>query len=158
MSEGTILLLAAASSLLAASAVCISLIVLRRISKLDRETSRLAGLLYFKELESRQRGLAKSVELSDRSLKGLTDGARMLGSDVSRTFADIAQLLNDTHRLEGNPRPHIDNRKLQEINEKLLSAGESSLSATRRIETLSSEAAELRSRLETLRKEMSSEG
>jgi hypothetical protein len=157
MSEGTILLLAAVSTILSALAVGISLIVLRRILKIEMETSRLAGLLYFRELESKQRGLAQRVELSDRSLKGLTDGTRMLGSDVSRTFADIAQLLNETHRLEGNPRPHIDNRKLHEINEKLLSAGESSLSATRRIEKLSVEAAELRSRLESLRKEMSGE-
>ena len=152
MSEGTMLLLAVISSALAAIAAVISLLVLRRLSKIERESSRLNRLLYFRELEARQRKLSDSMELSEKSLKGLTDGTRMLGSDVSRTFADIAQLLNETHKLEGNPRPNIDNQKLQEINEKLLSAGESSLSATRRIEKLSAEAAEIRSSVEAFKK------
>jgi hypothetical protein len=152
MNEGTILLLAVISSALAAIAAGISLLVLRRLSRIERESSRLNSLLHFRELESRQRKLVKSMELSEKSLKGLTNGARMLGSDVSRTFAGIAQLLNETHKLEGNPRPKIDSKKLQEINEKLLSAGESSLSATRRIEKLSAEASEIRSSIEDLKK------
>jgi hypothetical protein len=151
MNEGTILLLAIISSALAAIAAGISLLVLRRLSRMERESSRLNRLLHSRELESRQRKLLESMELSEKSLKGLTNEAKMLGSDVSRTFADIAQLLNETHKLEGNPRPKIDNEKLQEINEKLLSAGESSLSATRRIEKLSAEASEIRSSIEALR-------
>ena len=157
MNEGTLALLTITSSILAAMAVGISLLVLRRLSKVDGDTTRLSNLLYFRELEAKQRRLVKSVDLSDKSLKSLTDGARVLGSDVSRTFADIAQLLNETHKLEGNPRPHIDNKKLQEINEKLLSAGESSLSATRRIEKLAGEAAELRASIEALKRGMEEE-
>jgi hypothetical protein len=157
MNEGSILLLAVISSALAAIAAGISLLVLRRLSKMERESTRLSRLVYFRDVEARQRKLVESMELSEKSLKGLTDGTRMLGSDVSRTFADIAQLLNETHKLEGNPRPNIDNKKLQEINERLLSAGESSLSATRRIEKLSAEASGIRSSIEILRRELDRE-
>ena len=118
MNEGTLALLTITSSILAAMAVGISLLVLRRLSKVDRDTTRLSNLLYFRELEAKQRRLVKSVDLSDKSLKSLTDGARVLGFDVSRTFADIAQLLNETHKLEGNPRPHARPRRPRRLGDR----------------------------------------
>jgi len=154
MNDGAVILLLLASSLLAASAVGISLVILRRLSALERETTRLRGLMDFSSVEARRARLLSSVSMADESLKRLKGDTKRLSADLSRTFAGIASLLNETHRLEGNPHPKIDMKKLHEINESLLSIGESSLSATRIAENLAKKAEGLTDTIGSLKKSM----
>ena len=154
MYEGILAVLAIISSAMAAAAFALSFIILRRVSQVKQDSARLSGLLRFQEIESRHRRLLQSTSLGEESLKDLTTKTRTLGAEVSKMFAGIAGLLSETHRLEGNPHPKIDAAKLEEINEKLLALGESSLGATRTVESLSRAAAELRSEMDRLRRDL----
>lgn len=154
MNDGTVLLLALTSSILAALAVIVSFLVLRKVSALRRDTTRLSSLLDFNSLEDRRRRIFASVNITDNSLKAMSDDSRQLAADLSKTFARVAYLLSETHKLEGNPHPKLDTDKLHEINSRLLSIGESSLSATRIAETLTKNAEELRSGIGELRESM----
>ena len=154
MYEGILAVLAIISSAMAAAAFALSFIILRQVSQVKQDSARLSGLLRFQEIESRHRRLLQSTSLGEESLKDLTTKTRTLGAEVSKMFAGIAGLLSETHRLEGNPHPKIDAAKLEEINEKLLALGESSLGATRTVESLSRAAAELRSEMDRLRQDL----
>ncbi len=154
MNEGILGLLAILSSAMAGAAFALSLAILRRVSKVREDNARLAALLHFREMESRHRGLLESTRLGEDSLRDLTASTRTLGADISKMFAGIAGLLSETHKLEGNPHPKIEGEKLQEINDKLLALGESSLGATRTAESLAALAAKLRTDLEKFRKDL----
>ena len=154
MAGEAVVLLTALSSITAATAMILSIIVLRSLLSLRKQTELSGRLLQFQSLESTRRRLLGSSRLSERSLKELSVETRQLGAEVSKIFAAVAGLLNETHRLEGNPHPRIDSEKLRQINESLLSIGESSLSATRIAEKISEDFADLDSGLRALRRNM----
>jgi hypothetical protein len=157
MDEGILAVLAVLSSAMAAAAFALSILILRRVSQIREDGARLAALLRFREMESRHEGLLKSTQLGEESLRDLTTKTRTLGADVSKMFAGIAGLLSETHRLEGNPHPKINAGKLQEINDRLLSLGDSSLGATRTAESLAILAGQLRADMEKLRGDLEGE-
>ncbi len=150
MNEGAVFAVALISSVLAGLAVAVSILVLRRVSAAKTETSRLGDLLDFATLEGRRGLISRSVSDMKDTLKGLKADSSHLGADLSKAFAGIASVLNETHRLEGNPHPKLDTKQLRELNEKLLAIGESSLSATRIAENLAAHAEELASRVHDL--------
>lgn len=152
MAVDMLLLVAFLSSLMAGAAMIISLLIMRNVVSLREETARMGRTLRYERAESDRMRLVRSAELSEESLKNLSRQTRELSAESSKVFAGVARLLNETHRLEGNPRPNIDTQKLREINESLLSIGESSLSATRIAEKLSGEFSELDSGIRKLKK------
>lgn len=154
MNEAAILVFAGISCVLAAVATMVALLVLRRVAAIGAETAAIKKVIEFASLEIRRQELSQSVKAWEESISAVKDDARRLGLDLSRIFAGVASVLNETHKLEGNPHPKIDARQLHDINQRLLSIGESSLSATRVAESLSEKGRTMSESVEGLRKQI----
>jgi len=154
MNEELILAFAGISCFLASLAAIISVLVLRKAKDLGRETAAIRTAMEFASLESRRQQVSQSIKAWEDSASALRNDARRLAADLSKIFAGVASVLNETHKLEGNPHPKIDSRQLHEINQKLLAIGEGSLSATRIAEELAEEGRKLSEQLTTLKRHM----
>jgi len=154
MTEAAILAFAGISCVFAAVATLVALLVLRRVATMGTETAAIKKVIEFASLESRRQELSQSVRAWEDSISAVRDDARRLGLDLSRIFAGVASVLNETHKLEGNPHPKIDARQLHEINQRLLSIGESSLSATRIAESLNEKGQRMSEDIEGLKKQI----
>jgi chromosome segregation ATPase len=144
-------LLVAVSCIIAIAATVLSILVLRKVSGLSRQTSQLKELLEFDALLRQRREVRDSIKSTESVAAGLEENARELRSDLSQLFVGVAQLLAKTRSLDSNPHPKMEASDLEEINQRLLSLGENSLRATRRTEKLGKAASKLGSGSKELR-------
>ncbi len=157
MFETGLQILASVSLVLGVFSVIISLLVLRKVLNISRQTQRLYRSLPLLRLETQRSEVMDSVSMAESSVKSMKIDAKKLASGASKNFADIASLLSRTHQFEGNPRPKLTNEDIRHINERLLAIGEGSLSTTRIAEKLGEDAEEFEKRLDDAKRKIDPE-